>query len=51
MARQRAEATYDKNKKKDEEEEEEKLIRSLTVELFHLRWVDYRVQSEVTWQR
>jgi hypothetical protein len=55
MARQRAEATYDKKKKKwkkkKEEEEEEQLIRSLNVELFHLRWVDYPVQDEVTWQR
>ena len=47
MARQLAEATYDKKQKK---KEEENLIQSLTVELFHLRCVDYPVQGEVTWQ-
>jgi len=54
MARQRTEATYDKKEEKEEkeeEEEEEKLLRSWTVELFHLRLVDYPVQAEVTWQR
>jgi len=38
-------------KEEEEEEEEEQLVRSLTVELFHLRWVDYPVQGEVTWQK
>jgi hypothetical protein len=35
----------------EEEENEEKLLRSLTVELFHLRLFDYPVHGEVTWQR
>jgi len=55
MARQRAETTPDKKKEEEEEdqeeeeeEKEEKLLRSLTVELFHLRLVDYPVQGEVT---
>jgi hypothetical protein len=57
MARQRAETTPDKKKEEEEEEdqeeeeEEEELLRSLTVELFHLRLVDYPVQGEETWQR